>query len=99
MDNVDYVLDGLGLRAFFAVVVDSSQYVRGKPAPECYLAAAARLGVEPSACCVFEDALNGIAAAQAAGMDVVAITGTNSRAVLESAHPTRVIDSFRELLA
>lgn len=99
MDNVDYVLDGLGLRAFFAAVVDSSQYVRGKPAPECYLAAAARLGVEPSACCVFEDALNGIAVAQAAGMDVVAITGTNSRAVLESAHPTRVIDSFRELLA
>lgn len=99
MDNVDFVLDGLGIRNFFSVIVDSSQYAHGKPAPDGYLKAAERLGVTPSGCTVFEDALNGIAAAQAAGMEVVALVGTNPRDVLAAAHPTRVVGSFRELLA
>ena len=98
MDNVDFVVDGLGIRDFFSVVVDSSQYARGKPAPDGYLKAAERLGVAPSDCTVFEDALNGLAAAQAAGMEVVALVGTNPRDVLAAAHPTRVVGSFRELL-
>ncbi|MBO6066697.1 MAG: HAD family phosphatase [Kiritimatiellae bacterium] len=55
------------------------------------------MGVKPEACVVFEDALNGIAAAQAAGMRVVAITGTNPAKVLAAARPWRVVDSFAEL--
>ena len=96
-DNVDFVLDGLGIREYFACIVDSSRYRRGKPAPDCYLEAARQLGVKPEACVVFEDALNGIAAAQAAGMRVVAITGTNPAKVLAAARPWRVVDSFAEL--
>ena len=99
MDNVDFVLDGLEIRDFFSVIVDSSQYARGKPAPDGYLKAAERLGVAPTDCTVFEDALNGIAAAQAAGMEVVALVGTNPRDTLAAEHPARVVDSFRELLA
>ena len=98
LDNVDFVLAGLKIRDFFSCIVDSTQYARGKPAPDGYLRAAARLGVRPADCTVFEDALNGIAAAQAAEMDVVALVGTNPRDVLAAAHPTRVIDSFRDLL-
>lgn len=97
-DNVDFVVDGLGIRGFFAAVVDSSQCAHGKPAPDGYLKAAERLGVAPAGCLVFEDALNGLAAARAAGMEAVALVGTNPRAVLEAARPARVIDSFRELL-
>lgn len=97
-DNVDFVVDGLGIRGFFAAVVDSSQYARGKPAPDGYLKAAERLGVAPAGCLVFEDALNGLAAARAAGMEAVALVGTNPRDVLAAARPARVIDSFRELL-
>jgi len=95
--NVDFVLDGLGLRDYFSTIVDASQYQRGKPAPDCYLQTAARLAVDPRACTVFEDALNGIAAAQAANMRVVAITGTNPRSVLAAAAPNRIIDSFAEV--
>lgn len=94
LDNVDFVLDGLGIRRHFRCVVDSSQYGRGKPAPDCYLMAAKRLSAPPSACTVFEDAVNGIEAAKAAGMRVVAITGTNPRATLEKASPDLVVDSF-----
>ena len=97
-DNVDYVLDGLGIRTYFAGVVNSSQYTHGKPAPDCYLKTAALIGAEPSTCLVFEDAINGIEAAQAAGMDVIALIGTNTREVLAATHPTRIIASFRELL-
>jgi sugar-phosphatase len=46
----------------------------GKPAPECYLLAARRLGVSPERCLVVEDSGPGIAAGRTAGMDVVAVT-------------------------
>jgi len=97
-DNVDFVLDGLGIRPYFAALLDASQYFRGKPWPDGYLQTAALVGVSPKDCIVFEDALNGIAAAQAAHIPVVAITGTNTRETLEAVHPDQIIDSFRELL-
>ncbi|KRV50312.1 phosphatase [Wenjunlia vitaminophila] len=58
-------------------VVSADDVVRGKPDPEPFLLAASRLGVEPSACVVFEDAPAGLAAAQAAGMTAVAVTTTH----------------------
>ncbi len=58
------------------VLVTADDISRGKPDPEGYLTAAARLGIEPSACLVIEDAVAGIDAARAAGMRVIAITST-----------------------
>ena len=95
--NVEFILDGLDLRRYFRCVVDPSQYSRSKPAPDCYLRAAALLGIAPDHCTVFEDAVGGIQAAHAAGMRVVAITTTNPRATLQSAGAERIIDSFTEL--
>ena len=94
MDNVDFVLDGLRLRDLFEVVVDASQYEHGKPAPDCYLMAAARLGLAPSECLVFEDAVGGIRAAKAAGMCVAAITATMPREALAAESPDILVDSF-----
>ncbi len=95
--NIDFILDGLDLRRDFRCVVDPSQYSHSKPAPDCYLRAAAHLGVAPENCTVFEDAVAGIQSAHAAGMRVVAITTTNPRATLQSAGADRIIDSFAEL--
>lgn len=97
IDNVDFVLDGLGLRDWFEVVVDASQYEHGKPAPDCYLEAASRLGLDPSECLVFEDAVGGIRAAKAAGMKVAVITATMPRDVLAAERPDCVFDSFSSL--
>ena len=94
IDNVDFVLDGLALRDAFEVVVDASQYERGKPAPDCYIVAAERLGLKPSECLVFEDAVGGIRAAKAAGMKVAAVTATMPRDVLAAESPDILSDSF-----
>ncbi len=68
-------LDATGLRALFPVVVTPMDVApgRGKPAPDMFLLAAARLGVRPDRCLVFEDAVPGIEAARAAGMQVVVV--------------------------
>ena len=97
-ENVDFILDMLDLRRDFGLVVDATMYTHSKPHPECFLAAAARLGVDPADCLVFEDAVNGIQAAHAAGMEVIAVTFTNPREKLETAAPERIVDSYCELL-
>ena len=57
----------------FRAIVGSGEYERGKPAPDCFLLAARKLGAEPAECTVFEDSEAGVAAGKAAGMRVVAL--------------------------
>ena len=66
---------GLAIPSQFIAAEDVAN---GKPAPDCFLMAAERLGVAASDCLVFEDAPAGIAAADAAGADVVVITATHA---------------------
>jgi sugar-phosphatase len=61
-----------------AVIVSGEEVSSGKPSPECYLLGAKRLGVDPRHCLVFEDAVAGILAGEAAGADVVVITETHA---------------------
>jgi HAD superfamily hydrolase (TIGR01509 family) len=70
---IELFLDASGLRGCFAVTVSSEEVGRGKPAPDVYLAAVEGLGVETSQAAAIEDSSNGIRAARAAGMVVVAI--------------------------
>lgn len=71
--NIDFVLDQAGLRKYFQVIVDGSQVVAPKPAPDVYLRAAQELRVDPKNCIVFEDSPVGIAAARAAGARVAGV--------------------------
>ncbi len=76
--------------AAFAVSVAGDEVSHGKPHPEPYLVAAARLGVDPASCVVLEDSLTGVASAEAAGCvcvavpDLVPIPATATRPVLAS---------------
>jgi beta-phosphoglucomutase len=71
--NTSFILDKLGLRCYFDVVVDGNDIVRSKPDPEVFLLAAARLGLAPQECVVVEDAVAGVEAARRAGMAVFGI--------------------------
>ena len=73
-ENVARAIEGLELEGAFDAIVTGRDVVRCKPDPECFLLAAARVGVEPARCVVFEDAPAGIIAAKSAGMHCVAIT-------------------------
>jgi HAD superfamily hydrolase (TIGR01509 family) len=70
---IDLVLETSGLDGSFKAVVSSEEVPRGKPAPDVYLEAARRLGVEPTQCAAVEDSENGIRSAKAGGMRVIAI--------------------------
>lgn len=74
-------LSGTSLAAQFGCIVcsDDSGITRGKPAPDIFLAAAAGLGAEPARCIVLEDTPNGVRAALAAGMDVIAVIDEHMR--------------------
>jgi beta-phosphoglucomutase len=71
--NADMVLRNLGIRDLFDVVIDGTKVTRSKPHPEVFLLGALGLGVEPSACVVYEDAAAGVEAAKAARMSAVGI--------------------------
>jgi beta-phosphoglucomutase len=71
--NVDFTLNGAGIRQYFRAIVDGSQVARAKPAPDVYLRGAELLNVDPANCIVFEDSPVGIQAARAAGMRVVGL--------------------------
>ena len=70
---IDLVLDLSRLAPLFRATVSSEEVARGKPAPDVYLEACRRLGVEPSRAAAVEDSHSGIGSAKAAGMRVIAI--------------------------
>ena len=70
---IDAVLDVSGLAPLFGATVSSEEVARGKPAPDVFLEAARRLDVPAGRCAAIEDSGNGIRAAHAAGMRVLAI--------------------------
>ena len=91
----DAVLAEAGFAGRFDAEVTGEEVARGKPAPDAYLLAAARLGVAPAACVVFEDAPNGVAAAVAAGMRAVAIPAADTRAAAFAVAPAAVLPDLR----
>ena len=100
--NVEVMLGALGLDSSFDAIVASEDVTHGKPAPEVFLLAAARLAVPPESCVVVEDAGPGIEAARRAGMVCVYVRpGTAppgaglAAATLEELPP----DAFDRLLA
>jgi HAD superfamily hydrolase (TIGR01509 family) len=70
---IDLALELLGVSDLFKATVSSEEVARGKPAPDVYPEAARRLGVDPARAAAIEDSQNGILAAKAAGMRVIAI--------------------------
>jgi HAD superfamily hydrolase (TIGR01509 family) len=78
--RLDRTLARVGLGDAFAVSVAGDEIAHGKPAPDMFLAAAERLGVEPARCVAIEDSAPGVAAGRAAGMTTVGVARTAAEA-------------------
>jgi HAD superfamily hydrolase (TIGR01509 family) len=95
---IDTAIRRLGIAELFLVTVSSEEVDRGKPAPDVYLEAARRLGVDPGRCVAVEDSASGIRSARASGMRVIAYPNRHfppSPDVLELAD--RIVDSLDEV--
>jgi HAD superfamily hydrolase (TIGR01509 family) len=95
---IDGLLDAGGIAGCFAVALSSEAVERGKPSPDVYLAAAERIGADPAACIAVEDSTNGLRAAAAAGMEVLAVPNQHDPPAPEAlALAARVAVSLPEL--
>lgn len=70
---VDRALRGAGMDGAFDATLAGDEVAHPKPAPDIYLGVAARLGVAPASCFALEDSQTGVAAARAAGMEVIGV--------------------------
>ena len=96
---IDLVLDLAGLGSLFRATVSSEEVPRGKPAPDVYIEAAARLNAAPGACAAVEDSTNGIRSAKEAGMRVIAVPRPDfPPSGEELARADVVLDSLAQLL-
>ncbi len=77
--NVDAILEALSLGNYFRAIVSAADVKRGKPEPDVFLAAAARLDIEPALCIVVEDAAPGVEAARRAGMRSIGVNRNTSK--------------------
>jgi beta-phosphoglucomutase family hydrolase len=101
--NCREVLEGVGLAPLFDTRVDAvvaeDEHLRGKPAPDMFLAAAKRLGVRPAEAAVFEDALAGMDAARAGRFGfIVGVDRVGQSAALLAHGADTVVSDLAELL-
>jgi beta-phosphoglucomutase len=97
-ENVDFVVDNLGLRPIFKSIIHAQMVEKGKPDPEVFEKAAAAMGVPLKRCLIFEDSVVGAKAAFRAGCPVVIVTTTHAKEEF-SAFPNVVkfISNYEEI--
>jgi beta-phosphoglucomutase len=93
-ENSVTVIEVLGLGGVFDAVVGAEDVAHGKPHPEVFLTAAARLDTDPARCVVVEDAPPGLAAARRAGMPTIGVLSTH--AALDADRVVRSLDELEE---
>jgi HAD superfamily hydrolase (TIGR01509 family) len=94
--HVDVSLGETGLAGLFDSETTGDEVTRGKPAPDLFLLAADRLGIDPVDAAVLEDSPLGIEAARAAGMRAIAVLGHPGREVVFPAAPDVVVDDLTQ---
>lgn len=95
---VERALAEIGLAGAFPVHVTAEDVEQGKPAPDCYRLAAARLGLRPEACLALEDAPLGVRAARAAGLRCLAIPNEHTRSLPGLQEADAILPSLHEVL-
>jgi len=95
-ENRAIVLDRCDLRGRVDILVGAEDVKHGKPAPDIFLLAAERLGLDPDRCVAFEDAKNGVLSARTAGMAVIGVVTTTKAEVLLAAGAMATLTDFAD---
>lgn len=83
LSKIQYCLSETGLEKYFRIIVSGTDVKASKPAPDCFLTAARRLGLSPKECYVLEDSKNGVLAAAAAGCATIMVPEEGEKSVKE----------------
>ena len=94
-ENVDIIVEGLGITKLFQAFVNGPEVAEGKPSPLIFQLAAKKLNVTPANCVGIEDAIAGVAAAKAGGMKCIAVTNSVTRQELTNAD--LIVNSLTEV--
>jgi sugar-phosphatase len=94
-ERMEQMLVRIGLPNHFEYSITAHDVKMGKPDPEPYLKMAAKLGLEPSSCLVFEDAISGVQSAIAAGMTCIGIGNQLTAESLQVVGAKEVIENFK----
>lgn len=95
--NLNLIRERLRFDRYFEAYVTCEDVPKGKPSPQVFIKAAAKLSIPPRNCVVVEDAVAGIEAAKAAKMGVIALTTTRNHSDLKNARADLIFDSLAEL--
>lgn len=96
-ENLALILDEGDLRPLLSATVHGFDIEHGKPAPDCFLLAAERMGVAPRDCVVVEDALVGVRAGVAAGMQVIGFLGGHPAEALREVGAAKIVARLDEV--
>jgi sugar-phosphatase len=94
---IDTVVDRLQIRASFKAICSAENEARGKPYPDVYLTAAAKLDLAPEHCLAVEDSIAGVTSAQTAGMKCIAVPLPELRRDARYLAADAVVDSLSQI--
>ena len=95
--NIDFTLEELGITGMFDAITGGEEVKKGKPDPEVFLVSARKLGLKPGDCIVFEDSHVGIQAGLSAGMEVIGMATTHTRAELSERPLLAILDDYEAM--
>ena len=98
-NNIDFTLEGLGIRNFFDTVTGGHEVLKGKPDPEIFMKSLEKTGLKNDECLVFEDSGGGIRAALAAGLKVIGIATSHTRRELIEMGCETAFTDFKDMAA
>jgi beta-phosphoglucomutase family hydrolase len=93
---IELIIDKLGIRNQFEIIVSGQEIQRGKPNPDIYLLAAKKLNLKPQQCLVIEDATSGVKSAKSANMKCIAIPNQFTQG-LDFSGADLVLNSLEEI--
>ncbi|OOG76153.1 HAD family phosphatase [Algoriphagus sp. A40] len=97
-NNIDFTLNGLGIRRYFDTVTGGHEVLKGKPDPEIFIKSLKKSGENPENILVFEDSGGGIRSAKSAGLKVIGLATTHSKKELIEMGCVNVFSNFHEAM-